>query len=304
MQKAIRLLFIVIIVLSSFSSFSQTVIISNREYKIKDPQTLAGKVFYNFTYLKDTTQPEHPYKEIYELDFGKTQSMFTSYSQKINDSAMAADLLNQVKTATDPNHYDLTMRSSSFISMDKYFTDNAATCGVYTLKPISSALFYIKDTQPKINWQILDSTKNIKGNLCQKAIGESHGRTYTAWFCGDLPYDFGPRKLHGLPGLILEAYDESREVLYMLNHIEKNVNGEIGLPGDAMPATEEEYAKAMEAFHKNPSIFRSAHPGGGKSVKGEMDNIDPTKIKSISVIKESPYGKDVRLKENNPIDLK
>ena len=303
MQKIIRLLLISSVALLSFPAISQTVIIDNMEYKIKNPQTLAGKAFYDFTYLKDTTQPEHPYKEIYELDFGKTQSMFISYSQKTNDSAMAADMMSQAKTAPDPNHYDLTMRSSSFISMDKYFTDNTAV-SVYTLKPLSSALFYIKDTQPKIDWKILDSTKNIKGSLCQKAAGESHGRAYTAWFCSDLPYSFGPRKLNGLPGLILEAYDEKREVVYTLRRIEKTATGYIGLPDDAMPATEEEYAKALEAFHKNPAAFRSAHPGGGKSIKSAMDNIDPAKIKSISVVKESPYGKDVRLKENNPIDLK
>lgn len=303
MYKATGLLFIFIIVLTSFPSFSQTVIISNREYKIKDPQILVGKAFYNFTYLKDTTQPDHLYREIYELEFGKTQSMFTSYSQKTNDSAMAANLLNQVKTASDPNRLDLTLRSSSFISMDRYFTDNA-TSFVYTLKPVASTLFFIKDTQPKIDWEILDSTKNIKGNLCQKAVGESHGRAYTVWFCSDLPYNFGPRKLHGLPGLILEAYDEKYEVVYKLDHIEKAVNGETGLPDDAIPATEEQYIKTIEAFRKNPAAFRSSNHSSGTPVKSGMDNIDPTKIKSISVIKESPYGKDVRLKENNPIDLK
>lgn len=144
MQRFIRLMFIFIAALSSFPSLSQTVIIGNMEYKVKNPQTLTGKAFYDFTYLKDTTQPEHPYKEIYELDFRKTQSMFTSYSRKINDSAMTADLANQAKTASDPNHLGLTMRSSSFISMDKYFTDNASA-SVYTLKTISSAVFYIID---------------------------------------------------------------------------------------------------------------------------------------------------------------
>lgn len=302
MQQLIRLSVAILIMLVSFPAISQTVIIDNTEYTIKNPQTPAGKVFYNFTYLKDTTQPEYLYKEIYELDFGKTQSMFTSYSRKSNDSAMAADLMNQVKTASDPNHLDLTMRSSAFISADKYFTDNASS-SVYTLKTISSALFYIKDTQPEISWKILDSTKKIKGNLCQKAVGESHGRTYTAWFCSDLPYAFGPRKLHGLPGLILEAYDEKREVVYTLGHIEKAAGGAIGLPGDAMPVTEEQYAKTIEAFRKNPAAFRGAHPASGTPVKSAMNNIDPSKIKSISVIKESPYGKTVRLKENNPVDL-
>lgn len=303
MQQIFRLLLFFFAMLSPFALISQTVIIGNMEYDIKNPQKLSGKVFYDFTYLKDTTQPEHLYKEVYELDFGKTQSMFTSYSQKTNDSAMVADLMNQVKTAADPDHLDLTIRSSSFVSTDRYFTDNTS-CLVYILKQVSSALFYIKDTQPKINWKILDSTKNIKGNLCQKAIAESHGRVYTAWFCSDLPYDFGPRKLHGLPGLILEAADEKHEVVYTFNGIEKAATGYIGLPDDAIAATETEYEKTTEAYRKNPAAFKDTRYHGGQLIKTSMDNIDPSKIKSLSVVKESPYGQGVRLKENNPIDLK
>ncbi|ANI87899.1 hypothetical protein A9P82_00310 [Arachidicoccus ginsenosidimutans] len=301
MKLSHRLIVIMLIANIPFFLKAQTVIIGSSEYKLKSPQTVTAKAFYNFTYLKDTTQPDNLYTEKYELDFGKTAAIFESYSAKLQDSAMQADIAQQFKTASNPNHVALTIHGNSNISNDIFYTEAAQ---IYNLKTLSSALFYIKDTQPKIDWKILDSTKNIQGNLCQKAIGESHGRTYTAWFCSDIPYSFGPRKLNGLPGLILEAYDEKHEVIYTFERLQNIANSQIGLPDAAMPATMEEYNKAYEAFRKNPAAFRNEHQSDGTPVHSALSDIDPHKIASISVIKESPDGNKTPLKENNPIDLK
>ncbi len=66
----------------------------------------------------------------------------------------------------------------------------------------------IHDTLPKIAWELVDSYKEIGGYGCQKAEGEFGGRLYEVWFAKDIPIPFGPYKLWGLPGLILEARDE------------------------------------------------------------------------------------------------
>ena len=42
---------------------------------------------------------------------------------------------------------------------------------------------------------------------CKKATTKFRGRTWTAWYSLDLPFNDGPWKLHGLPGLILSAND-------------------------------------------------------------------------------------------------
>ncbi len=82
--------------------------------------------------------------------------------------------------------------------------------------PVSDA-FVVHEEWVAIDWKVFpDKTKLVEGFPCQKAIGEFRGRTYEAWFTNDIPYPYGPWKLHGLPGLILEARDLKGTVRFEL----------------------------------------------------------------------------------------
>lgn len=69
-------------------------------------------------------------------------------------------------------------------------------------------LCYEEDIPP-IDWELSDSTKNILGYDCQEATAYLHGRKWTVWFTPEIPLMNGPWKFCGLPGLILEATDDS-----------------------------------------------------------------------------------------------
>ena len=72
---------------------------------------------------------------------------------------------------------------------------------------ISSHIFLIKDNYNDLKWNITNETQTIAGYECIKATTNYRGREWIAWFTPQIPLPFGPWKLHGLPGLILETYD-------------------------------------------------------------------------------------------------
>jgi GLPGLI family protein len=65
-----------------------------------------------------------------------------------------------------------------------------------------------------IAWKILPQTRKFGEYTCQKARATIRGRTYTAWFTKQIAISTGPWKLYGLPGLILEAEDDTHEVKF------------------------------------------------------------------------------------------
>lgn len=75
-------------------------------------------------------------------------------------------------------------------------------------------------TWPDLKWNIDAETKIISNIKCQKATTKFRGRNYTAWFAPSIPIQDGPWKLHGCPGLILEAYDDTDEVVFLFAGIQ------------------------------------------------------------------------------------
>lgn len=87
---------------------------------------------------------------------------------------------------------------------------------------------YIKENATKFNWKISLEVKKIGKFNCNKATTKFRGRNYIAWFTKEIPIAFGPWKLNGLPGLILEAYDTEKNVYWYFKNLEyptKNKQG-------------------------------------------------------------------------------
>lgn len=74
--------------------------------------------------------------------------------------------------------------------------------------------FKIEESAPEIDWQLMSDSKQIGPYVCQHAVARVGGRNWHAWFAPDVPVSVGPWKLHGLPGLIVSAYDDDRQYVF------------------------------------------------------------------------------------------
>ena len=75
---------------------------------------------------------------------------------------------------------------------------------------INNNIYLIKESVPQFKWDVqYKKTKKIGKYICNKATTQFRGRKYTAWYSMEFPIRFGPWKFNGLPGIIIEIYDET-----------------------------------------------------------------------------------------------
>lgn len=205
-----------------------------------DP-TIKAVITYAFSHLKDTTKGSLPYTENMDLFLSASSSWYKSADKARNDSLMTANFIASGHTAmiailSIEEELFMNFNTHKLLIKEKFFDD-----------------YLMEDDWPTINWQITNETSTISGLNCQKAIGEWRGRTYTAWFSNELPYHAGPWKLNGLPGLIIEAYDTNKDIVFKFAgfHTIKDGTEIIQVPTKGIKTTVKEYQEMKDAFRQN-----------------------------------------------------
>lgn len=98
--------------------------------------------------------------------------------------------------------YHSVPMKNQYLYVDKDFSKGEMTVYDFTAGHLTS----YEEPLSEMKWKIIgDSTQNILGYECIMAISDYHGRNWKAWFTPEIAVQDGPWKLHGLPGIILEA---------------------------------------------------------------------------------------------------
>jgi len=187
------------------------------------------KCMYRATQLKDTLDVAF-YEDLLILQIGPQVSKCFSYYTFQNDSLrqtpegqrQASELFNRA-LADFHKHRD----RSRFLNS---FPRNRTVTIVYKNHPAGAITVTdglredqvtYRDTLNAQQWTIVDSTREVLGYTCQQATADFRGRRWTAWFATDIPVSDGPWKLGGLPGLILEAYDDGQQHVFTAVGLER-----------------------------------------------------------------------------------
>ncbi|WP_263601306.1 GLPGLI family protein [Chryseobacterium sp. PET-29] len=80
---------------------------------------------------------------------------------------------------------------------------------------------YNYEENPSFKWEIAKESKEILGFKAYAASTKYAGRKYYAYFTTELPIQDGPYKFCGLPGLILEIFDEKNDHHFLAIGISK-----------------------------------------------------------------------------------
>jgi GLPGLI family protein len=121
--------------------------------------------------------------------------------------------------------------------------------------------FLITAPSNQIQWTLKNEKKQILGFECLKAeyISTEHGKSLkvVAWYAPKLPFQFGPKGYHGLPGLILQLV-QNNKIIYTADSIMEDANVWVLKPTTGKKITLEKFntlvdatATEMEASRKN-----------------------------------------------------
>ena len=173
------------------------------------------KCLYRYVYTFDTLKNELR-DDLLILQIGKEVSKCYSYYtfqcdslRRTPDGAKVWSELFRRATEKDGIYGDFP-----HVRMSTYVYKNYPTGQMTITDRISLQDYCYVDSLHTQIWTMGDSTREVLGYTCQQATADFRGRHWTAWFATDIPVSDGPWKLGGLPGLILEAYDEGKQHVF------------------------------------------------------------------------------------------
>lgn len=146
-------------------------------------------------------------KDFYTLHFNGEESYF---EENIYDK--------QKKRSIEKSDGTTIFQPRDYKKAQYYYLDSKGSL-YFSQFHINEHLFVKENDKYNVNWNITGETKKIGKFVCQKALGEFRGRTYYAWFAPEIALGFGPWKLNGLPGLILEAGDLSGYISFAAKRV-------------------------------------------------------------------------------------
>jgi len=159
------------------------------------------------------------YDIFYNTDRPNVQTGSLVINSESNESVFihGRDTSKEVIKKPNENRIGLTPKSSVKVN---YF--NFQDKKLWSKLSLYGSDYAIEEELPKMKWKLLDEQKQIGKLNVNKASVYFRGRTYIAWYNIDYPLKSGPWKFHGLPGVIVEIYDETKRFHWKLTSILTN----------------------------------------------------------------------------------
>lgn len=249
---------------------------------------------YRFTYevahKKDSTSNEIT-KENYNLDITPNDITYYNRLYYINDS-----VFNNVKKYGFEG-----FKLTSFLvkKNQNAFYEN--------YEYIGDVHFYKIEESANFEWKITDSAKIINELKVQKAETTFGGRKWIAWFTEEIPLSYGPYKFNGLPGLIIQIYDDKKNYVFKLIKSEKISTDyeSYTLEGFKSRAIKTNYKKLISLkleLYQNP--FKYVLNGKLSIPEGKKLQLEDGTILTKEQLKPAEKNERIKIKSfNNPIEL-
>ncbi len=277
-----------------------------------------NRFFYEYKFIPDSNNKEDVKKEMMLLDINKAGSSYYSHDKFIADSTSRADLQKQINSGSGNISINRRERPGQ---VSYKVTKSYPEFKTYLFTNISTDKYKIAEDK-KPEWKILPDKQKIGEYNTQKAVTSYGGREWTAWFSSDIPFQDGPYKFYGLPGLIVKIEDATGSHVMTLvgNKTIPNPADEkeaqlpdnvriLGMGTKELEITKDQYKKVWKAYVNDPTknMREMMMKNGGDSNTKMVFKMKTQDGKELSdpnqVFKEmEKRTKESLQKNNNPIE--
>ena len=169
------------------------------------------------------------YSSRFNIDYERGRSIREFHSVLYNGSSFSDFYMLPVSGSSSGMEQDLQV----LVDVDTLFRvvkDIERTTAVFSDMGLDGRVRNYSDSLHPMTWELVDEIKDIDGLECHKAVTNFRGRSYTAWYAPDIPIGNGPWKLGGLPGLVVEAYEDNQDLYFHLTGISPLPSADLKAP--------------------------------------------------------------------------
>lgn len=254
-----------------------------------------NRFVYQVTMKPDASDKNAIKTENAYLDISQEKSVFYSENRIKRDSVIQATIQSGGARGFNRDQME-NLRSNINYSIEKDKKNQKTS-----FKDRIGRDVYIYEEDRPISWKILPETTKIGEYKVQKAETDFAGRKWTAWFTTDLPYQDGPYKFGGLPGLIVKVEDDKGEYSFDLMKNYKIADfPTLNQFGNTIKVKRSDYIKQQKKFMEDPMAFMSQGGGGPMRMGGgNRGSANPTDMRK----RMEERIKEEAKKNSNPIEL-
>ena len=263
-----------------------------------------NRFIYDYKFVADSTNKADVKSEMMYLDISEKGSKFYSREVYVSDSIMTATYEKEIKATGSMNVIMKPMTRRGSVRYKIY--KNYPNFETYSLSRIGMDQYKIWDKRT-ISWKILSEKQKIGNWETQKATTEFAGRKWTAWFTEELPFQDGPYKFRGLPGLIVKLEDATQSHVFELKAVGKykeevqKVSEFVGNEKE-IEINQEQYKKLFLEERNDPAKSLKMAVANGAVLQfrdGSGNEISPSEM----IKRREQQAKENNKKDNNIIEI-
>ena len=262
-----------------------------------------SRFVYQVTMKSDSTDKANATIETARLDISPEKSLFYGEGRIKRDSVM--------QRMRETRNFDRNAMQNLRSSID-YIVEKDLIKNITYFKTRLGRDLYTYEEDRKMDWKILPETVKIGEYEAQKAETTFAGRKWYAWFTQDIPFQDGPYKFKGLPGLIVKLEDSNGDYSFDLQQSKKisefpNFDNRGGNP---IKVKRIDFEKQEKLYRKDPVSFvtNSFSQGGAPAPPQSMGGGNRGGGGGVRMDSDFRKQMEDRLKEdvaknNNPIEV-